>query len=300
MAEEKTYVFDGGSRNDIPLAYALNGGFGNGFGNGFGGYGGFGGGILGFLIGILFGGAWGGNGFGGFGGGSGLSGQLNSDANTSLVMQAINGTDADVRTLATTINADFNDVRDAVCDLRASIQSVGAQVGMSGLQVQNAILSGDASIVAKLQECCCENRLLTTQQGYENRIAISDQTNTLSTQGMLNTRSITDAIAAQTTMITKEFCELKEREYQNKIESLAAANATLRNQIDNSTQTAAFAAMLAPIQKEVSDIRAAQPQTVSVPWPQLTAVNTSPSIYGLGLGYGLGWGYGSNNGSIWA
>ena len=35
MAEEKTYVFDGASGNDIPLAYALNNG--NGFGNGFGG-----------------------------------------------------------------------------------------------------------------------------------------------------------------------------------------------------------------------------------------------------------------------
>ena len=34
MAEEKTYVFDGTSRNDIPLAYALNN---NGWGNGMGG-----------------------------------------------------------------------------------------------------------------------------------------------------------------------------------------------------------------------------------------------------------------------
>ena len=35
MADEKTYVFDSASRNDIPLAYALNnGGYG---GNGFGG-----------------------------------------------------------------------------------------------------------------------------------------------------------------------------------------------------------------------------------------------------------------------
>jgi hypothetical protein len=28
MADEKTYVFDGASRNDIPLAYALNNGNG--------------------------------------------------------------------------------------------------------------------------------------------------------------------------------------------------------------------------------------------------------------------------------
>jgi hypothetical protein len=33
MADEKTYVFDGTSSNNIPLAYALNNGYGN---NGFG------------------------------------------------------------------------------------------------------------------------------------------------------------------------------------------------------------------------------------------------------------------------
>lgn len=39
---------------------------------------------------------------------------------------------------------------------------------MSGLQVQNAIQSGDAAISRQLCECCCENRL-----------AIANQTNAL-------------------------------------------------------------------------------------------------------------------------
>ena len=55
--------------------------------------------------------------------------------------------------------------------------------------------------------------------------------------------------------------------------------------------------MLAPIQKEVSEIKAAQPATVSVQYPSLTAV---PSYYLYGNGgmspyYPY---YGS--GSIWA
>ena len=50
---------------------------------------------------------------------------------------------------------------------------------MSGQQVINAIQSGNAAIASQLAQCCCENRLLTTQQGYESRIATMEQTNQL-------------------------------------------------------------------------------------------------------------------------
>lgn len=295
MAEEKTYVFDGASRNDIPLAYALNGN--GGFGNGFGGWGG---GILGFLLGALFGGGWGG--FGGFGGGNFggagyLGNQINNDNNTDIIMQAINGTDSDVRLLATTLNADVNEVRSAISTMQLAIQSVGSQVGMSGLQIQNAILSGDAGIQSKIAECCCENRLLTTQQGYEAQLRTVEQTNTLGTQAERNTNSIINAINAQTIAMNDQFCALKERELQDKIDSLTAANTTLKGQIDNANQTAAVAAMLAPIQKEVSEIKAAQPATTTVTYPQLTAI-PSYMLYGNGSYYGYPFYNGS--GSIWA
>ena len=219
---------------------------------------------------------------------------LNNDNNTDVILQAINGTDADVRQLATTLNADLNFVRGGIDDARMAIANVAAQTGLSALQVQNAILSGDASIVSKLQECCCENRLLTTTQGYETRIQTIEQTNQLGSQADRNTKSITDAIAAQTIAMNDQFCALKERELQNKIDSLTAANTNLRGQIDNAAQTAAVAAMLAPIQKEVSEIKAAQPATVTVQYPQLTAI-PSYYLYGNVGSYPY---YGS--GSIWA
>lgn len=297
MADEKTYVFDSASgRNDIPLAYALNN---NGWGNNGFGLGGWGGGILGFLLGALFSGGWGG--FGGFGGGYGMAGagylgnQMNNDNNTDLIMNAINGTDSDVRLLATTLNADVNEVRSAISALQLAIQNVGSQVGLSSLQVQNAILSGDATITAKLQECCCENRLLTTQQGYESRIQTIEQTNQLGSQADRNTGSIINAINAQTIAMNDQFCALKERELQNKIDSLTAANTTLKTQIDNANQTAAVAAMLAPIQKEVSEIKAAQPSTATVQYPQLTAI---PSYYLYGNSNYFP--YYGGTGSIWA
>ena len=294
MADEKTYVFDGASSNNIPLAYALNNGYGN---NGFG-LGGWGGGIVGFLLGLAFGGGWGG--FGGFGGNGFAGGMINSDSNRDVVLQAINGTDADVRQLATTLGMNYETISQGISDARLALANVGSQVGMSGLQVQNAILSGDASIVAKLQECCCENRLLTTQQGYESRIQTIEQTNQLGSQADRNANSIIGAINAQTVAMNDQFCALKERELQNKIDSLTAANTTLKTQIDNANQTAAVAAMLAPIQKEVSEIKAAQPNTVAVEWPQLSVVNTTPYMGGIYGSYPYSGYPFYGTGSIWS
>lgn len=252
MSDSKVFMFPEGGYNNN-----------NGFG-----LGGWGGGFLGFLLGILLGnggffgnGGWGGN------WGNGIGNQLNNDNNTDLIMNAINGTDSDIRLLATTLNADVNQVTDAIHQVQGAIQQVGAQNGMGFLQVANAIQSGNAALSRQLCECCCENRLLTTQQGYENRIQTIEQTNQLGSQADRNTRSITDAIAAQSTMITKEFCDLKERELQNQINSLTAENTSLKTQ-------GAFAGMLAPIQAELNAIRAAQPQTITLPYSQYSVVPT--------------------------
>lgn len=213
-------------------------GYNNG-NNGFG-LGGWGGGILGFLLGaMLFNGGFGFGGFGGRGGyGYGVGNQINNDSNAQMIMNAINGTDADVRLLATTLNADINETTNAINAVRDAIQTVGAQNGMGFLQVTNAIQSGNAAISRQLCECCCENRLLTTQQGYESRIATIEQTNQLGAQADRNTQSIVGAIANQTTTMTKEFCDLKERELQNKIDSLTADNALLRSNAAMGAQTA--------------------------------------------------------------
>jgi hypothetical protein len=164
---------------------------------------------------------------------------------------------------------------------------------MGFLQVTNALQSGNAALSRQLCECCCENRLLTTQQGYEGRIQTIEQTNALQNTINSNGRSITDAIADLQTNMTREFCDVREREMQSKIDTLTANNTLLRSQIDNAAQTAQFAAMLAPIQNQVNTIANKQPNTVPVQWPNIQAVNTTPSIWG----YGWNNGWGSN--SFW-
>ena len=284
MSDSKVFMFPENGNNN------------NGFG-----LNGWGGGLIGFILGILLGngGLFGGN-WGGFGAnGAGLANFMNNDNNTDLVLNAINGTDSDVRLLATTLNANFNDVKNAVNTVQSAIQSVGAQNGMGFLQVTNAVQSGNASIAKQLCECCCENRLLTTQQGYEGRIQTIEQTNTLGATINGNGRAITDAIADLKASMTREFCDVKEREMQEKINTQGDIITQLRGQLDNDRQTAQLYSVITPIQNKLVEIANKQPNTVPVQWPQLTAVNTTPYVSGGFYGAGFGWNNGFGSNSFW-
>lgn len=275
-----SYLPDNQANNMLPyfLAGQNNGGL-------FGANGGsaFWGALLGSVVPGLFGG-WG-NGFGGgFGGGGAAAASLGAQAtannNAELILNAINGTDADVRLLATTLNTDVDSLKLGINTVQGAIAQVASQVGMSGLQVVNAIQSGNADLASRLCSCCCDMKQLVTSQGYENQIATLNQTNALSGAIAGNGQRTVDAIADLKTTMVQEFCAVKEREMQSKIDTQADIITQLRNEADNARQTNMISAMLAPIAKEVDDIKCKMPQTVAVTWPNLAAVNTTPYVSG--------------------
>ena len=289
MSDSKTYVFPegtgSGSSVDPNLLLSMmnnNGGFG-GNGNWM------------WIIFLFFLYGWGGRGFGGWGGNGGLGNEINNDYGRGLLLQAINGNGNAIGQLATTLNCDVNAIQSAINAVQSSIQQVGNQVGMSGLQTINAIQAGNQALASQLAQCCCDNKLLATTQGYENRIANAEQTSILGSKIDGGTSAVTNAIANQTTLINDKFCQLEMREMQSKIDALAADKAALLGQISQSQQNQYIAAMLAPIQAEVAGIKASLPPTVSVPYPQLAAVPTAPFINGYcGLGSIF------TNGGTWA
>lgn len=259
-----------------------------------GGFGGNGNWIWILFLWLIWGGNWGNNnGLGGNGTGF-LANQMSNDAGRDLLLQAINGRADAASQLAQITNASVSAVQAALTTIQSSIQNVGQQVGMSGLQVQNAIQSGNASISQQLCQCCCENRLAianqtnaiqanlasnqaalqlqTSQQAAANQLAVAQQTNTLASQNTANTQKIVDGIAQQNVLITKEFCDLKDRELQHKIDTLTADNALLRSNLSNNLQTQQFAAMLSPIQAQLSAIQSKQPQVITLPFNQYAVV----------------------------
>lgn len=304
MAEEKTYVFGEGNNGwnngwgGIPVSIPLTG-FGNGYGygNGFG-YGGgllgggFGAGILGGILGGLIPGFFGGNGFGWNNGGNGaaaasLGAQATANANTDLIIQAINGTDSDVRLLATTLNSDIDSVRLAVNTVQGAIQTVGAQLGLTGQQIINSLQMGDANISRQICECCCQAQLRSVEQ-----------TNMLNTAILSSGQRTVDAIADLKATTIEQFCALERRDMQNEINTKNEIITQLRNEADNARQTAQFGAMLAPIAKEVNDIQCKLPNTVPVTYPNIQAVNNTPNFGGFYGGFGPGFygGFGFGNG----
>lgn len=280
MADEaKTYVFDSASRQSMDPASLIA------LMNSNGGFGGNGNWLWVIFLFFLYG--WGGNGmFGGNRGAGGLANEVNNDYGRSLLLQAINGNGSAISQLATTLNSDINAVQGAINALQQSVGQVGSQVGLTGAQVISAIQQGNQSLQAQFAQSCCDVRQLITSQGYENQIATLNQTNQLGSKIDGNTNAITSAIQSQTIAMNDQFCALKERELQNKIDSLTAANTSLQNTISNANQTAAIqqyiAATVTPLAQDVAAIKAAQPSTVSIQYPQLTAIPTS-YFYGLGL-----------------
>ena len=307
MSESKIYTIpDGNSSLDpnLMLALSQNGGFGNN-GNW----------MWMMFMWILFPWIFNGNGFGnGFGNSNGtgfLANQLNNDAGRDLLLQAINGRADALGQLSQLLNTSVSNVQNGVNAIQSAVQTVGAQVGLSGQQVINSIQAGNASLSQQLCNCCCENRLaianqtnalqsqaannhsastlLASQNHAEDmlqraqaeaadQLAVCQQTNTLTRQADTNTNSILNAIAGQNTLITKEFCDLKERELQNKINTQGDIITQLSNQISNDNQTLLFNKALTALDDKIDAIAAKQPNTVPVQWPNIIAANATPYI----------------------
>lgn len=286
---------------NIPFSIPI-GGFGGGlFGNG--GYGMNGiADLFGLaIIASMFG--WNGNGgFGGFGNNNAAAGylanQLNNDSGRELIMNAItNQGEASrtaIQTLSTMLGQDFNLTNAGIQAAQNTLNQIANAQGMSTLQLINAVQSGDAALTSTLQNCCCQTQKQIMEQGYQSQIATLNQTNQLGSQADRNTNSLLNAINAQTVAMNDQFCALKERELQSKIDTQADIITQLRGQIDNSNQTNQIIgyvnSVIAPLQKTVTEIADKQLPTVPVQWPQIQAVNTTPYMGGGFYGGYNGWG----------
>ena len=132
-----------------------------------------------------------GNGFGGYGynRGSGcgcgdvaaLSGRLDAierqaqnNHNTDLLNQGILGNHNAIHELAGALNMSTAGLSDRIGDVRTMLAKVGGDFGIGLERVLNGFLLGNKDITAAIQNCCCENKQLVQQMGYENRLAQKD------------------------------------------------------------------------------------------------------------------------------
>lgn len=302
MSESKTYVFgnegsgQGGMMSllapllqqrglDPNLLLAMNKN-GNGWGDGFM-----------WVIFLFFLMGWGGNGWGFVNGrGGGIANEINNDYGRSLLMDAIGGNRNALSNLATQLNCTEGQIQAAISALTSQVQGVGNQVGMSGMQVINALQQGNMQIAQQLASCCCENRLATCQQTNTlqnaiNGVAVGQERgfSNVAYETQRQTCDLHNAIKDSTQTIVNGQKQAEMREMQNKIDALREENSTFKSSAMTSQivgqAVAPINAVLAGLQQEVAGIKCKMPETVTLNYAQATAVpNCVAAQYGL---YGL-------------
>lgn len=264
MSESKTYVFgengtsQGGGLNSIlamlpalmqkqgvdPSLIALCNGKGNG--------GGWGNDLFAILLLFIImgrGNFFGGSNCGGFmpNGQGGVAPMINNDANTAVIMQAVQRNGYDVQSLATALNTTTGNVIAAINGVSKEICGVGNQMGMTANQVLTAIMQGNNAIATQLAECCCKTNNSITAMDGNIKLAMCQQTGTL--QNAINnvavgqeraasslayatqqqTCDLHNAIKESTQTIVDGQKQAEFREMQNKIDALREENSTFKS-----------------------------------------------------------------------
>lgn len=316
---ERTYVFnqDGGAGSSngllasilpslqnrgIDTGYLMGLMGGNGNGGFFGNNGGFQDIIALIVIAAIFG-----NGNFGFGGNN----NQGNSAEREMIMSAIQRNGIDLNQLAGSINCSVGQIESAINAVSTQLCNIGSQIGMSSQQIINSIQAGNSALATQLADCCCKTQNAITTMGYENQLAMCNQTNTLVNTANQNTLSLRDGATANTQAIIAKLDAIQNQALQDKITALTAEKATLTAEISQRNQNATIlnavgqqiaplAAGLQALQSDVDGIKCKLPNTVSVQYPNLTAINTDcfrAAAYGAYMGdavYGRS-GCGCNN-----
>lgn len=253
---------------------------------------------------FMFGG-WG-NGFGrnrdAVAGDAYLGNLINNDQGRELLMSAIQGNGAAINQLASTLSCSVGDIQTALNGIMSQVQGVGNSVGMSAQQIINAIQAGNCSIASKLADCCCENRLAISQQTNTlqnsiNGVSIGQERgfSNLAFETQKQTCEIQNSIKSATEAILAGQKEAELREMQNKIDALREANSHKDVVINNSQQTAMFSQMIqsatAPIvsavgtlQGDINGIKCKLPDTTTIQYSPVVGV---PQCVAAQYGYGF-------------
>ena len=251
---------------------------------------------------------WGGNGWGGFGGNGrgGIANEINNDYGRSLLMDAIGGNRNALSNLATQLNCTEGQIQNAISALTSQVQSVGNQVGMSGMQTINALQQGNMQIAQQIANCCCENRLAMCQQtgtlqNAINNVAVSQEraVSSLAYATKDQTCDLHNAIKEATAELKAGQTAAEFRDMQDKIDHLREENGTYKSSAMMSQivgqAVAPINAVLAGLQNEVAGIKCKLPETVTLNYSQATAVPNCVAaqmgLYGLNAANGAGfWG----------
>ena len=195
---------------------------------------------------------FGNNGNGGIFGNNGNVGA--STAEREMLMSAIQRNGTDISQLAHSIGCSDNAIKDAIGQVSTQICNLAGQNGLSFQQVINSIQAGNSSIVNQLCQCCCDLK------GSIKDVAIGQERgfSSVSYETQRQTCDIEKAISQSTAEIMAGQRAAEMRALTDKIDALREKNAQQAVMLNNAHQTSQFAAMLAPIQADLAELKCNQ------------------------------------------
>lgn len=237
-----------------------------------------------------------------FGNGNGFGfGNGNNTTQSDLLAHMIERNGTDLSQLAQSIGCSTGRLQDAIGAVSTQICNLAGQNGLSFQQVINNIVSGNAALATQLAECCCRTQTAIQESNYLTERGFCN-TNQILSQGFSSvayetqrqTCDIEKAIAASTAEIMAGQRAAEMREMQDKLDALREKNAQQAVILNNTQQTAQFAAMLAPIQADLAELKCNQPPVKKIACPEtyVPVNNSINATYGLIPTYGCGCGYG--------
>lgn len=321
MSETKVYQFgeQGTSANNSLLASILPALQNKGVDTGY---------LLGMLNNGNNGGLFGGRGFediialiivaaifgnGNFGfGGWGNNGNNNS-TEREMLLSAIQRNGVDLSQLASSLNCSVGRLDDAIGQVATQICNLTGQVGMSSQQIINSVQFGNSQLANQIANCCCDlkSSLASCCCDIQRDIATSTAA---TTRGFADvgyalrdqTCNIEKAIAASTSQILEGQRAAEMRELQDKLDAAREKNSQQAVILNNAQQTSQFAAMLAPLQADLAELKCNQVPVKKIACPeQYVPLNTGiNATYGLipTCGYNTfgGWGWNGNCGNTFS
>lgn len=224
------------------------------------------------------------NGNGIFGGGG------NNNAEREMLMSAIQRNGTDLSQLAQSLNCSIGQIDNAIGQVASQICSLTGQVGMSSQQIINSVQFGNSTLANQIASCCCDLKQLVSESNYLTERGFCN-TNQILAKGFSDvgyetqrqTCDIEKAIAASTAQIMEGQRAAELRELQDKMDALREKNAQQAVILNNAQQTSQFAAMLAPIQADLAELKCNQVPVKKIACPeQYVPLNTSVNAtYGL-------------------
>lgn len=245
----------------------------------------------------------------GNGNGFGFGGNNQNSTEREMLMSAIQRNGVDISQLASTLNCSIGQIDNAIGQVATQICNLTGQLGMSSQQIINAVQSGNNAISHQIADCCCRTQTAIQESNYLTERGFCN-TNQVLAKGFSDlgyatqsqTCSIEKSIAASTQAILDGQRAAELREMQDKMDALREKNAQQAVILNNAQQTSQFAAMLAPIQADLAELKCNQVPVKKIACPeQYVPLNTSVNAtYGLvpTCGYNAfgGWGWNGYNG----